>query len=113
DDFQRPATYYLSFVALPRLTTAADTAAARARADSVRAEIIGGAPFADVARRESTDSASAARGGDLGEWTRGTMDAAFDSAAFSLPLKTLSQPVLSQFGYHLIEMTSRKGDKAK
>jgi peptidyl-prolyl cis-trans isomerase D len=113
DDFQRPATYYLSFVALPRFTTAADTAAARARADSVRAEITGGAPFAEVARRESSDSASAAQGGDLGEWTRGTMDAAFDSAAFALPLNTLSQPVLSQFGYHLIEITSRKGDKAK
>jgi len=113
DDFQRPATSFLSFVALPRLTTAADTAAARARADSVRAEIAGGAPFAEVARRESSDSASAAQGGDLGEWTRGTMDAAFDSAAFALPLNTLSQPVLSQFGYHLIEMTSRKGDKAK
>jgi peptidyl-prolyl cis-trans isomerase D len=113
DDFQRPATYYLSFVALPRLTTAADTAAARARADSVRAEITGGAPFAEVARRESSDSVSAAQGGDLGEWTRGTMDAAFDSAAFALPLNTLSQPVLSQFGYHLIEITSRKGDKAK
>ena len=41
------------------------------------------------------------------------MDAAFDSAAFALPLKTLSQPVLSQFGYHLIEITSRKGNKAK
>jgi peptidyl-prolyl cis-trans isomerase D len=113
DEFERPATAYLSFVALPRRTTAADTAAARARADSVRAEIAGGAPFADVARRESSDSVSAARGGDLGEWTRGAMDAAFDSAAFKLPLNTLSQPVLSNFGYHLIEVTSRKGDKAK
>jgi peptidyl-prolyl cis-trans isomerase D len=113
NDLERPATYYLSFVALPRLTTAADTAAARARADSVRAEITGGAPFAEVARRESSDSVSAAQGGDLGEWTRGSMDAAFDSAAFALPLNTLSQPVLSQFGYHLIEVTSRKGDKAK
>jgi peptidyl-prolyl cis-trans isomerase D len=113
DEFERPATAYLSFVALPRLTTAADTAAARARADSARAEIAGGAPFADVARRESADSASAAKGGDLGEWTKGQMDAAFDSAAFSLPLHTLSQPVLSQFGFHIIEITSRKRNKAK
>jgi peptidyl-prolyl cis-trans isomerase D len=113
DDFSRPATAFLSFVALPRITTAADTAAARARADSVRAEIVGGAPFADVARRESSDSVSAARGGDLGEWTRGSMDAAFDSAAFALPLNTVSQPVRSAFGFHLIEMTSRKGTKAK
>jgi peptidyl-prolyl cis-trans isomerase D len=41
------------------------------------------------------------------------MDPAFDSAAFALPVKTLSKPVLSQFGYHLIEITSRKGNKAK
>ncbi|HEX6615797.1 MAG TPA: peptidylprolyl isomerase [Gemmatimonadales bacterium] len=113
DDFQRPATAYLSFVALPRVTTAADTAAARARTDSVRQEIVDGAPFADVARRESADSASAAKGGELGEWTKGAMDPAFDSAAFSLPLNKVSPPVLSQFGFHLIEVTSRKGNKAK
>jgi peptidyl-prolyl cis-trans isomerase D len=113
DEFERPATAYLSFVALPRRTTPADSAAARTRADTLRAEIVAGAPFADVARRESSDSATAAHGGDLGEWTRGSMDAAFDSAAFKLPLNTVSQPVLSSFGYHLIEVTSRKGDKAK
>ena len=66
-----------------------------------------------MARRESADSASAAKGGDLGEWTKGSMDPAFDSAAFALPLETVSQPVLSQFGYHLIEITSRTGNKAK
>ena len=112
-DFDRPATSFLSFVALPRLTTAADTAAARARADSARAEIAGGAPFADVARRESTDTVSAKAGGDLGEWTKGAMDPAFDSAAAKLPLNTLSEPVLSQFGFHIMEITSRKGDKLK
>jgi peptidyl-prolyl cis-trans isomerase D len=113
EDFKRNRTAYLSYVSLPRVTQASDTAATRARADSARAEIQGGALFADVARRESADSVSAAKGGDLGEWTRGSMDPAFDSAAFSLPLKTLSQPVLSQFGFHLIEITSRKGNKAK
>lgn len=113
DEFKRPRTAYLSFVALPRLTTPADTAAVRARADSARQEILGGALFADVARRESADSASAAKGGDLGEWTKGSMDPSFDSAAFSLPLKKVSPPVLSRFGFHLIEITSRKGNKAK
>jgi peptidyl-prolyl cis-trans isomerase D len=113
DDFRRPRTAFLSFVALPRLTDASDTAAARGRADSARAAIGGGEPFADVARRESADSVSAAAGGELGEWTRGSMDPAFDSAAFALPLRKVSEPVLSQFGFHVIEMTSRKGDKAK
>lgn len=112
-EFERPRTAFLSYVALPRVTTRADTAAVRARADSARQEILGGAPFADVARRESTDSASAVKGGDLGEWTKGSMDPAFDSAAFSLPLRKVSRPVLSQFGFHLIEITSRKGNKAK
>jgi peptidyl-prolyl cis-trans isomerase D len=113
DEFKRPRTAYLSYVALPRVTTAADTSATRARADSVRQEIVGGAPFAEVATRESADSASAAKGGDLGEWTKGAMNPAFDSAAFALPLKTVSKPILSQFGFHLIEITSRKGNKAK
>lgn len=113
NEFKRPRTAYLSFVALPRTTTATDTATVRARADSARQEILGGAPFADVARRESGDSASAVKGGDLGEWTKGAMDPAFDSAAFALPIGKVSQPVLSQFGFHLIEITSRKGKKAK
>jgi peptidyl-prolyl cis-trans isomerase D len=113
DEFKQPRTAFLSYVALPRFTTAADTAATRARADSARQEILGGALFADVARRESADSVSAAKGGELGEWTKGSMDPAFDSAAFAIPLRTVSRPVLSQFGYHLIEITSRKGKKAK
>ena len=113
DDLKRSRTAFLSFVALPRLTNASDTAFARARADSARAAILGGEPFADVARRESSDSASAAAGGELGEWTKGSMDPAFDSAAFAMPLKKVSEPVLSQFGFHIIEMTSRKGNKAK
>lgn len=113
DDFKRSRTAYLSFVALPRLTNASDTAFAKARADSARAAILGGEPFADVARRESSDSVSAAAGGELGEWTKGSMDSAFDSAAFAMPLKKVSEPVLSQFGFHIIEITSRKGNKAK
>jgi peptidyl-prolyl cis-trans isomerase D len=113
EDFRRPATAYLSFIALPRITNASDTAAIRARADSVRQEIVDGASFADVARRESADTASAEKGGELGEWERGAMDPAFDSAAFALPLNRVSEPVLSQYGFHLIEVTSRKGKKVK
>lgn len=112
DDFKRPRTAYLSYITLPRLPNAADTALARARADSARQEIVGGAPFADVARRESVDSVSAAHGGTLDKWARGAMDPAFDSAAFTLPLNTVSAPVRSRFGFHLIEITSRKGDSA-
>lgn len=111
--FERPKTAFVSYVSLPSFPDASDTAAALARAQQVRGEIAGGAPFAEVAQRESSDSVSAKNGGDLGEWKKGDMDAAFDAAAFSLPVNALSQPVLSQFGYHIIQVSSRSGDKVK
>ncbi len=111
--FERPKTAYLSYIALPSFPDASDTAAAFARAEQIRTEIAGGAPFGEVAQRESSDSVSAKNGGDLGEFKKGDMDPAFDSATFSLPINTLSQPVLSQFGYHIIQVTSRSGNKAK
>ena len=111
--FDRPKTAFVSYVSMPSFPDASDTAAALARAQQVRAEIAGGAPFGEVAQRESSDSVSAKNGGELGEWKKGDMDAAFDAAAFSLPVNALSQPVLSQFGYHVIQVTSRTGDKAK
>jgi peptidyl-prolyl cis-trans isomerase D len=113
DDFKRPRVAYLSYVSLPHLADASDSAAALSRAQAVRAEIVAGAPFAEVAHRESADTATATKGGDLGEWTRGSYDPAFEAVAFSIPLNAISQPVLSPLGYHLIQVTERKGDKAK
>lgn len=112
-ELDRPKTVFTSFIGVSRIPDASDTAAALARADGVRKEILGGAPFAEVAKRESADTVSGNKGGDLGEWTRGTFDPRFDSAAFSLKLNELSEPVLTQFGFHLIEVTSRTGNKAK
>jgi len=113
DELGRPRTLYSSFIAIPRLPDASDTAAARTRAEEVRKELQGGAPFAEVAKRESADTVSANKGGELGEWTRGAFDPKFDSVAFSLPINALSEPVLTQFGFHVIQIESRKGNKAK
>ena len=112
DDFKRGRMAYLSGIRLPRVISASDTAAALQRAEELRKEITGGTPFEEVARRESSDLASAEQGGSLGQWVKGQMDPAFDSAAFSLPLNTVSAPVLSSFGYHLIEITARHADTA-
>lgn len=112
EEFRRQRTAFLSFVALDQTTNAADTAAALSRVEQIKAEIDSGAPFAEVARRESADTVSGNRGGDLGKWTRGSFDSTFDAAAFSLPLHRVSRPVLTRFGYHLIEITSRTGDTA-
>lgn len=113
DEFKRPETAYLSFVEILRSPDQSDTAAAHEHILQLRKEIQDGSPFDEVAKRESADTASGAKGGDLGEFGKGAMDAAFEKAAFSLPVGTLSEPVLSAFGYHLIRVDSRKGDKVK
>ncbi|HJS48428.1 MAG TPA: peptidylprolyl isomerase [Gemmatimonadales bacterium] len=112
EDLERPEAVWLSYIAAPRFLAAADTAAALERARTVRAEIAGGAPFAEVAGRESSDEVSAAQGGSLGTFGRGAMVPAFDSVAFSLPLGTLSEPFETQFGYHVVEVTARTADSA-
>jgi peptidyl-prolyl cis-trans isomerase D len=111
DDFKRPATAYLSYVEVLRFPDASDTAAARQRAEGLRKEILAGAPFAEVAKRESSDSVSAKQGGSLAEFGKGAMDPAFEKAAFSLPIGQVSEPVLSAFGFHLIQVEKRSGTK--
>jgi peptidyl-prolyl cis-trans isomerase D len=113
DEFKRPKSAYLSYISVSRIPNAADTAAALARAESIREEIIKGAPFDEVAKRESSDSLSAVAGGDLGERKKTDVVAEFGNAAMTLPLNTVSAPVKSEFGFHLIKVESRKGDTFK
>ncbi len=77
-------------------------AAALARAKTLRAKIIAGADFAAVAQAESDDQKSAAQGGDLGVQNPGAFDAEFSVAAFKLAEGTVSEPVKTRDGYHLI-----------
>ncbi|MGB5246880.1 MAG: peptidylprolyl isomerase [Woeseia sp.] len=69
-------------------------------------EIDGGADFADVAKEHST-CPSGQRGGELGEFGPGMMVKEFDEVVFSADLNTVQGPVKTQFGYHLLEVTSR------
>jgi parvulin-like peptidyl-prolyl isomerase len=69
---------------------------------AARARIEAGEAFADVAQEVSEDPGSAANGGDLGWFGRGQMVPEFEEAAFSLKVGELSQPIKTDFGYHLI-----------
>ncbi len=108
--FDRSGRAKVSILTIPRAVTAADSAAVRARAFALRARILGGEKFEDVARAESADSVSAAKGGSLGTGARGRFVAPFETAAYALKPGEISQPVLTQFGYHIIRLDSRKGD---
>jgi len=109
-EFDRPAHAVASVLYIPRVVSSTDSAAVRAHINALRAEIVSGAKFEDVAKRESADSVSGAQGGSLGKSTRGRLVPEFEKVAYALKPGELSQPVLTQFGYHLIKVDSRAGD---
>jgi peptidyl-prolyl cis-trans isomerase D len=108
--FQRQGRALLSVVTIPKTISAADTAAARERAEKLRAEIVGGAKFEDVAKRESADTVSGQQGGSLGRGGKNRFDAQFEKAAYALKVGEVSTPVLTPFGYHLLRVDEHKGD---
>lgn len=80
---------------------------ALAKAQALRKKIADGADFAAVASQESDDAGSKVKGGDLGSFKRGQMVPQFEQAAFTQKVGELSEPVKSQYGYHLIKVESR------
>ena len=69
-------------------------------------DIAGGADFAELARKHS-QCPSSAQGGDLGEFGPGQMVPEFDKVVFANAVGEVSEPVQTQFGWHLVEVTSR------
>jgi peptidyl-prolyl cis-trans isomerase C len=80
---------------------------ALARTKAIRERLVKGEDFAAVAKAESDDTGSGAQGGDLGVFGHGRMVPVFEEAAFKLPIGEVSQPVKSQFGWHLIQVQDR------
>jgi peptidyl-prolyl cis-trans isomerase C len=82
-------------------------AAAKAKAEEIRAKIAGGADFAELAKAESHDTVSGAQGGSLGEFAPGQMVPEFDQAVFSAKPGELTPVVRTQFGYHVIQVQEK------
>lgn len=76
----------------------------KAVADDILAQLKGGADFAKLAAENNPDS-TAQTGGDLGFFTRDAMIPAFSEAAFALEVDELSEPVQTDYGYHIIKKT--------
>jgi peptidyl-prolyl cis-trans isomerase D len=113
EDFKRPRTARFTVAYLSTEATPADQEAVHARALQLRATLAANpAAFADSAKAISSDTVSGRQGGSLGTVRHGQMVAAFDSAVWALPVNEISQPVLTQFGWHVIQVTARGGDSA-
>ncbi len=87
---------------------AAKEAEAKRVIDSLYQVIMSGADFDEVALKNSDDKGSAMRGGDLGWFTRGVMIKPFEQAAFALQPGQTSQPIRSEYGWHIIRLHNRR-----
>jgi peptidyl-prolyl cis-trans isomerase C len=77
-------------------------------ARDIEAALKGGADFAKLAKDKSKDPSGASNGGDLGWFTKDQMVPEFADAAFKLPKGQISDPVHTQFGWHIIEVVDRR-----
>src|SRR5258707_10422899 len=77
---------------------------AKAKAEDLRKQIVGGANFEELAKKESDDVGSGARGGDLGSFGHKAMVPEFEQAAFSAKVGEVTPVVKTQFGYHIIKV---------
>jgi peptidyl-prolyl cis-trans isomerase D len=104
---ERAARHIL--IAVPAGADEAAEAEARAEAEDVLTRLRAGADFAALAKEHSDDPGSSGTGGDLGWVERGVMVPAFEEAAFALERDALSDPVRTDFGFHIIQVTDIRG----
>jgi peptidyl-prolyl cis-trans isomerase D len=109
---ERRASHIL--IAAPKTATAAERQAAKAKADTLLAEVQKSPEsFADVAKKNSQDPGSAVNGGDLDFFGKGSMVKPFEEATFSMKKGDISPVVETEFGYHIIRVTDIKAPKQK
>ncbi|MCZ6631772.1 MAG: peptidylprolyl isomerase [bacterium] len=109
DDFHQDAAIKARYISYPKEPTPRDEEQTLAEIRRILAEAREGVDdFAELAR-DYSDGPSAPRGGDLGFFGRGRMAKPFEDATFALQPGQISEPVRTQFGWHIIKVDSTKG----
>ena len=105
DKYKTPEEIRISHI----LVTDSDLVASRAKAEALLKQIKDGADFAQLAKENSSDKATADKGGDLGFFGRGRMLPEFETAAFELKnLGDVSGIIPTKFGLHIIKLNERR-----
>ena len=102
-----PGEVRMSVIQIPVEADSASDLKGKNAALAARKRIIGGEKFAKVAMEVSDDPNTARAGGDLGYFTKGTMEPGLETPAFTLKLNELSAPVRTPYGWHLVEVLDR------
>jgi peptidyl-prolyl cis-trans isomerase D len=111
DDYQDGERYTIQAAKLSRDPSQDDEDFVLSRMDFIRSEILErGRDFAEMAQEYSQDMSNAENGGDLGWFGRGRMVDEFTDATFAMSEGEVSQPVRTQFGYHLIKLEEHRID---
>lgn len=110
---KRPPAVTFRQVVVPTTARQAALDKARAKADSLLAEIRKGSDFEQVAKRESQDSTTRELGGDLGWQRRGELVPEFEQMMFALPPGQVSPIVTTQYGFHIIRVDRSKPSEVK
>ncbi|MCK4427263.1 MAG: peptidylprolyl isomerase, partial [candidate division Zixibacteria bacterium] len=114
ENFKVDQSANLSYVVFEKKTSEMDEQKTKERLSDIKKEIEEGEDFAELAQEFSDDVASAQDGGNLGWFGKGKMIEAFEKAAFALKPGEMSEPVRSEFGWHLIKVfDQRKKGKEK
>ncbi len=110
DEYDTPEQVHARHILIRVAENASETEIAQAKKqiEDIKKELENGADFAELAKKYSQDPGSAPNGGDLGFFSRGQMVQEFEDAAFALEPGQISDPVRTQFGFHLIKVEEKK-----
>lgn len=100
-------------ISVPEQATGTDTLEYYQKADSIRALALEGKSFSMLAEKYSDDPSAAQNGGNLGYFSGLQMVYPFESAAYNTPVGSISQPVKTNFGYHIIKVHDRRPYQGK
>ena len=108
-----PTRVHISHILVPVQPSPDAREKALQKIREVQKKLQEGADFAELAREYSDDPGSASRGGDLGFTRRGEFVRPFEEVAFNLQIGEISDVVETQFGYHIIQLLDRRGEKIR